>query len=41
MENALPVKLWGLDPLYWIHVRLFIKDVLELKNYPGFKGMFL
>ena len=38
MDNALPVKFWGLDPLHWIHVKLFVRDVLQLKNYPGFKG---
>ncbi|CAB4026655.1 CST complex subunit STN1 [Paramuricea clavata] len=40
MENALPVKSWGLDPLYWTHVKLFVRDVLQLKNYSGFKGVY-
>mgnify|MGYP002803539409 FL=1 len=40
MENALPVKFWGLDPLYWANVKLFIRDVFKLKNYPGFKGVY-
>ncbi|XP_028409616.1 CST complex subunit STN1-like [Dendronephthya gigantea] len=40
MENALPVKFWGLDPLYWTHVKLFARDVLKLKEYPGFTGVY-
>ena len=41
MKNAVPVRHWGLDPLYWAHIKLFVKDVLELNNYPGFKGIYI
>lgn len=37
--EGLPVKFWGLDPLYWAHVKLFVVDVLKLPQYPGFKGL--
>ncbi|XP_046848918.1 CST complex subunit STN1-like isoform X3 [Xenia sp. Carnegie-2017] len=36
MENVVPVKFWGSDPLYWSHVKLFVRDVLCLREYPGF-----
>lgn len=37
--EGLPVKLWGLDPLYWSHIKLFIIEIFELPRYPGFQGL--
>lgn len=32
------VEHWGLDPLFWTHVKLFIGDVLALPPMPGYSG---
>lgn len=38
---SLPVlEHWGLDPLFWTHVKLFIGDVLSVPSFPGFVGTF-
>ena len=33
-----PVKLWGLDPLFWSNVKLFIGQALALPAYPDLPG---
>lgn len=39
VRPALPiVEHWGLDPLFWTHVKLFIGDVLALPPMPGYSG---
>ena len=37
--EGLPVKFWGLDPLYWTHIKLFGTEILKLPPYPGFQGV--
>jgi len=32
LQVNLPVKLWGLDPLYWSSVKLLIADIMTLKT---------
>ena len=29
---------WGLDPVFSTKVKLNVREVLALKNYPGFQG---
>ncbi|ORZ22117.1 hypothetical protein BCR42DRAFT_162666 [Absidia repens] len=31
---------WGLDPLFWTNVKLFIKDILNLTEVPDYKDIF-
>ncbi|XP_066284207.1 CST complex subunit STN1-like [Branchiostoma lanceolatum] len=33
--SYLPQTYWGLDPLHRAFVKMFIRDVLEMDNYPG------
>lgn len=41
VRPALPiVEHWGLDPLFWTHVKLFIGDVLALPPMPGYSEPF-
>eukprot|EP00118_Oscarella_pearsei_P005160 m.23406 g.23406 ORF g.23406 m.23406 type:complete len:323 (+) comp28464_c0_seq2:34-1002(+) len=35
-----PPRLWGLDRLYWTHVKLNCKDILELPEYPSYNGCY-
>jgi len=32
-SEEFPIKLWGLDPLYWAYVRLFISQIHHLKPF--------
>jgi len=34
-SEEFPIKLWGLDPLYWAYVRLFISQIHQLKPFHG------
>jgi hypothetical protein len=36
-----PPRFWGLDPLFSAKVKLNIKNVLSLTNYPEFPGLWL
>lgn len=38
--DFLPVNLWGLDPLYWSHVKLFIGQIKQLKPFPDLPDTF-
>lgn len=33
-----PPRFWGLDPLFSAKVKLNIRDVLSLANYPEYPG---
>ena len=35
MAGPLPVKCWGLDPMYWSHVKLLVRDIHALGTFPG------
>lgn len=35
-----PPRFWGLDPLFSAKIKLNIKDVLSLANYPEYPGQF-
>jgi len=37
-EEVPILEHWGLDPLFWAHVKLFIGQVLGLPSLPGFSG---
>ncbi|RMX40895.1 hypothetical protein pdam_00012022 [Pocillopora damicornis] len=37
-SSSLPVRFWGLNPLFWTHIKLFVKEVQSLKEYTGYKG---
>ena len=34
-----PVRLWGLDALFWSHMKLFVKEIQYLQEVPDHKGM--
>ena len=36
--NQKPVAEWGLDPVHWTHVKLFISDILSLPENQTIKG---
>ena len=38
-SNCLPVRLWGLNPLFWCHVKMFVKEVQSLEEYSDYKGI--
>eukprot|EP00112_Aurelia_sp_Birch-Aquarium-sp1_P003823 Seg1430.16 transcript_id=Seg1430.16/GoldUCD/mRNA.D3Y31 product="CST complex subunit STN1" protein_id=Seg1430.16/GoldUCD/D3Y31 len=38
--NKKPVAEWGLDPIHWTHVKLFINDILSLPENQTIKGTF-
>lgn len=33
-----PVRFWGLDPLFWTHIKMFVKDVYELHECADYRG---
>lgn len=33
-----PPKLWGLSSLFNVFNKLYIRDIIRLKPYPGFPG---
>ncbi|RUP21745.1 hypothetical protein BC936DRAFT_139161 [Jimgerdemannia flammicorona] len=33
-QQVFPEAFWGLDPLFWLHVKLFIADILALQRHP-------
>ncbi|KAJ7379998.1 CST complex subunit STN1 [Desmophyllum pertusum] len=35
-----PVRFWGLNPLFWTHMKMFVKEVLSLEEYPDYKGVY-
>lgn len=37
-SSSLPVRFWGLNPLFWTHIKLLVKEVQSLKEYTGYKG---
>nr|XP_058952214.1 CST complex subunit STN1-like isoform X1 [Pocillopora verrucosa] len=39
-SSSLPARFWGLNPLFWTHIKLFVKEVQSLKEYTGYKGMY-
>jgi len=39
-EEVPILEHWGLDPLFWAHVKLFIGQVLGLPSLPGFSEPF-
>lgn len=39
-EGCFPPRFWGLDPLFSAKIKLNIKDVLSLANYPEYPGQF-
>ena len=38
--GLLPVRLWGLNPLFWTHMKMFVKRILSLQEHPDYKGIF-
>ncbi|XP_067909319.1 CST complex subunit STN1 isoform X4 [Heterodontus francisci] len=39
-EDTVPTILWGLDPMHGVFAKLYIKDILELKNSGPIPGVF-
>lgn len=37
-SSSLTARFWGLNPLFWTHIKLFVKEVQSLKEYTGYKG---
>ena len=37
-SSVLPVRFWGLNPLFWCHMKMFVKEVLRLEEYSDYKG---
>ena len=37
-SSVLPVRFWGLNPLFWCHMKMFVKEVLSLEEYSDYKG---
>lgn len=35
-----PVRLWGLDALFWSHMKLFVKEIQYLQEVPDHKGVY-
>jgi len=35
-----PVRLWGLDALFWSHMKLFVKQIQYLQEVPDHKGVY-
>lgn len=33
-----PVRFWGLDPLFWTHIKMFVKNVYELHECADYRG---
>ena len=33
-----PVRFWGLDPLFWTHIKMSVKDVYELHECADYRG---
>ena len=33
------VRLWGLNALFWSHLKLFVKEIQNLPEFPDHKGM--
>ncbi|XP_051882904.1 CST complex subunit STN1 [Pristis pectinata] len=40
VEDAVPPTLWGLDPVHTVFAKLYIRDILELKNSRLIPGVF-
>ena len=34
-----PVRLWGLNALFWSHMKLFVKEIQYLQEVPDHKGV--
>ncbi|OZJ06295.1 hypothetical protein BZG36_00710 [Bifiguratus adelaidae] len=39
-DATYPEALWGLDPLFWVHVKLFIVDIYRLKQGDVFNDVY-
>ena len=37
-SSVLPVRYWGLNPLFWSHMKMFVKEVQRLEEYSDYKG---
>ena len=37
-SSCLPVRFWGLNPLFWSHMKMFVKKVQSLEEYSDYKG---
>ena len=37
-SSVLPVRFWGLNPLFWCHMKMFVKEVQSLEGYSDYKG---
>ena len=37
-SSFLPVRFWGLNPLFWSHMKMFVKKVQRLQEYSDYKG---
>jgi len=33
-----PVRFWGLNPLFWTHMKMFVKEIQNLQEHPDYKG---
>lgn len=38
-SSCLPVRFWGLNPLFWSHMKMFVKEVQSLEDYSDYKGI--
>lgn len=39
-SSVLPVRYWGLNPLFWSHMKMFVKEVQSLEEYSDYKGVY-
>ncbi|XP_032219601.2 CST complex subunit STN1 isoform X2 [Nematostella vectensis] len=39
-DSLPPVRYWGLDPLFWIHRKMFIVEILKLTEISEYKGFY-
>lgn len=39
-SSSLPVRFWGLNPLFWTHIKMFVTEVQNLKDYSDYKGVY-
>ncbi|XP_078351186.1 CST complex subunit STN1-like isoform X2 [Oculina patagonica] len=39
-SSCLPVRFWGLNPLFWSHMKMFVQEVQSLEEYSDYKGVY-
>jgi len=38
--NELPVSVWGLDPIYWCNIKLFVSQIKQIQPYSDLKDSY-